>query len=94
MGDIFTSLPDPKPFIINIDHHITNTYFGDLNWVADCPSTAEMIYSLYTDMRWEINAFVCSELILRAELILADLDLVAPVLQADEQAFALIDRAA
>ena len=39
-------------------------------------------------------AFVCSELILRAELILADLDLVAPVLQADEQAFALIDRAA
>ena len=39
-------------------------------------------------------AFVCSELILRAELILADLDLVAPVLQADEQAFAIIDRAA
>jgi len=39
-------------------------------------------------------AFVCSELILRAELILADLDLVAPVLQADEQALALIDRAA
>ncbi len=39
-------------------------------------------------------AFVCSELILRAELLLADLDLVAPVLQADEQAFAHIARAA
>jgi len=63
MGDIFTSLPDPKPFIINIDHHITNTYFGDLNWVADCPSTAEMIYSLYTDMGWEINADVAMSLL-------------------------------
>ena len=39
-------------------------------------------------------AFVCAELILRAELLLGDLDLLAPVLQADEQAFALIDRAA
>ncbi|MDO8389918.1 MAG: STAS domain-containing protein [Actinomycetota bacterium] len=39
-------------------------------------------------------AFVCAELILRAELLLGDLDMLAPVLQADEQAFALIDRAA
>jgi len=39
-------------------------------------------------------AFVCAELILRAELLLGDLDLLAPVLQADEQAFAVIDRAA
>ena len=39
-------------------------------------------------------AFVCSELILRAELLLGDLDMLAPVLPADEQAFAVIDRAA
>lgn len=39
-------------------------------------------------------AFVCSELILRAELILGDLDMLAPVLQADEQALPLVGYAA
>jgi len=39
-------------------------------------------------------AFVCSELIMRAELILADLDMFAPVLQADEQALSLVGYAA
>ncbi len=33
--------------IINIDHHISNTYFGDINWVDPCAgSTAQMIYKL------------------------------------------------
>jgi len=39
-------------------------------------------------------AFVCSELLLRSELILSDLDTLAPVLQADEQAFPLVGFAA
>ncbi len=39
-------------------------------------------------------AFVCSELIMRAELVLADLDLLAPVMQAPEQALALVGQAA
>jgi anti-anti-sigma regulatory factor len=39
-------------------------------------------------------AFVCNELLLRAELVLADLDTLAPVLQAEEQAFPLVGFAA
>ncbi|HAP78462.1 MAG TPA: hypothetical protein DCR14_20560 [Acidimicrobiaceae bacterium] len=39
-------------------------------------------------------AFVCTELMLRAELVLADLDTVAPVLQAPEQAYPLVGFAA
>jgi hypothetical protein len=39
-------------------------------------------------------AFVCAELILRAELVLADLDTLAPVLQAPEQAYPLVGFAA
>ena len=39
-------------------------------------------------------AFVCSELMLRAELVLADLDTLAPVLEAEEQAFPLVGYAA
>ncbi|MCM8770753.1 MAG: bifunctional oligoribonuclease/PAP phosphatase NrnA [Candidatus Omnitrophica bacterium] len=33
---------------INIDHHISNNNFADINWVEpSCSSTAEMIYHLY-----------------------------------------------
>lgn len=39
-------------------------------------------------------AFVCSELMLRAELVLADLDTLAPVVQAEEEAFPLVGWAA
>ena len=38
--------------------------------------------------------FVCSELMLRSELILADLDTLAPVLPAEEQAIPLVSVAA
>ncbi|MCF7870998.1 MAG: DHH family phosphoesterase [Candidatus Omnitrophica bacterium] len=33
--------------VVNIDHHISNTYFGDMNWVeAEMSSASEMIYYL------------------------------------------------
>jgi anti-anti-sigma regulatory factor len=38
--------------------------------------------------------FVCTELMLRSELILADLDTLAPVLQSEEQAVPLVSIAA
>ncbi|MGZ4672785.1 MAG: STAS domain-containing protein [Ilumatobacteraceae bacterium] len=38
--------------------------------------------------------FVCSELMLRSELLLADLDTLAPVLQSEEQAVPLVYAAA
>lgn len=38
--------------------------------------------------------FVCTELMLRSELILADLDTFAPVLQSEEQAVPLVSIAA
>lgn len=39
---------NPKPMIVNIDHHATNDYFGDLNLVIEkASSTCEIIYQLY-----------------------------------------------
>jgi anti-anti-sigma regulatory factor len=38
--------------------------------------------------------FVCTELMMRSELILADLDTLAPVLQSEEQALPLVSVAA
>lgn len=42
--------------IINIDHHLSNDYFGDINWV-DCnaSSASEMIYELYKKMKVPLN---------------------------------------
>ena len=43
---LFTSVP-----IVNIDHHISNTQFGKLNWVdAASSSTSEMLYQLIREM--------------------------------------------
>src|SRR5262245_18188573 len=44
IGKVKKILKEDKP-TINIDHHITNDYFGKLNWVEPAASsTAEMLY--------------------------------------------------
>jgi bifunctional oligoribonuclease and PAP phosphatase NrnA len=47
LGAIWTTLPEPKPFLINIDHHISNTHFGQINWVdPSAAATAELVLQL------------------------------------------------
>lgn len=42
----------PARPVLNIDHHISNVYFGDVNWVRpQASSCAEMIYQLYKEMK-------------------------------------------
>ena len=51
MGYAFSDLPHPRPFIINIDHHITNTRFGDIDVIEPgATSTAEILYGLFKEM--------------------------------------------
>jgi bifunctional oligoribonuclease and PAP phosphatase NrnA len=51
MGWAFESLPDPKPSVVNIDHHITNTRFGTFNVIdPDASSTAEILHSFLKEM--------------------------------------------
>jgi phosphoesterase RecJ-like protein len=47
LGRSFSTLPAPAPPIINIDHHRTNTRFGNVNIVASgAAATTEMLYHL------------------------------------------------
>jgi len=39
-----TSNLSPKAFIINIDHHVSNPNYGDINYVDYISSTSEIIY--------------------------------------------------
>ena len=49
-GDL-TALP-----LINIDHHVTNTEFGALNWVDPASvATTQMVYTLARALDWEVN---------------------------------------
>lgn len=45
-----------RKLLVNIDHHASNTRFGDINWVsAREPSTGELIYRLLSAARWPIT---------------------------------------
>jgi phosphoesterase RecJ-like protein len=47
--------------VVNIDHHATNTRFGDLNWIEDSAgSTCELVYQLIVAMKWPITPPVAS----------------------------------
>ena len=51
--------------IINIDHHITNDKFGDLNWIEPkASSTAEMLYDLLTKAGCKFTDSICKLLYL------------------------------
>ena len=45
-----------RKILINIDHHESNTRYGDINWIsAREPSTGELIYRLLKVARWPIT---------------------------------------
>jgi len=47
---------DKMKFVINIDHHVSNERFGDVNWVEkEASSVGEMIYKLYKGLDCRIN---------------------------------------
>jgi phosphoesterase RecJ-like protein len=56
LGSIWADLPEPKPFLINIDHHISNTRFGQINWVdPSAASTAELVLLLIDQLGVTLN---------------------------------------
>ena len=52
-----------EEFIINIDHHVSNEYFGDVNWVESGMSSAgEMVYNIALAMEVEISEEIAEAL--------------------------------
>ncbi len=55
LGTVGPCISDRKLFI-NIDHHASNTRYGDLNWVsAREPSSGELIFRLLKIAKWPIT---------------------------------------
>lgn len=52
---------NPKPFIINIDHHPTNERFGDLNLVIEkASSTCEILYNFFVLNNLNIDSHIAT----------------------------------
>ncbi len=62
LGDDFDKLK--KGILVNIDHHRTNTRFGDLNIVDSCASAAcELLYVLFKKMKIPVDSTISSLLL-------------------------------
>ncbi|MFC2046509.1 bifunctional oligoribonuclease/PAP phosphatase NrnA [Chloroflexota bacterium] len=55
MGDVFEE-DAAQGTLINVDHHVTNTQYGSVNWVdPSCVATAQMILTLADLLDWELT---------------------------------------
>lgn len=63
MGRTFSELKQ-KPPVINIDHHVTNTHFGQINLVdPEATSTTEILHELFLEIGLKITADVALSLL-------------------------------
>lgn len=64
LGGPHRELP-PTAVIVNVDHHITNTGYGHVNWVdAEAPSVGAMVFRLVRDLGLPVDADVALPLYL------------------------------
>jgi len=64
MGWAYHSLPEPKPSLANIDHHVTNTRFGAFNIVEpEASSTAEVLYRFLPEIGVEMTRGIAESLL-------------------------------
>lgn len=62
-GDQMVDILKDRSHTINIDHHQSNNFFGDLNFVDErASSTAELVYELLQLLPVEINADIANAL--------------------------------
>lgn len=55
-GEVYKINLKANKTILNIDHHISNQLFGDINWVEPHSSScSEMIFKLYKELRQAID---------------------------------------
>src|SRR5436190_13923638 len=64
LGGPFRELPK-SAVVVNVDHHITNTGYGHLNWVETAaPSVGEMVFRLIRELGLPVDADVALPLYL------------------------------
>lgn len=54
-GEWAAELDYVEATVVNLDHHVTNDNFGDVNLVLDLSSASELVYQLADDLGWEVT---------------------------------------
>ncbi len=55
MGNIYNPALHTLP-LLNIDHHVTNTHFGQVNWVdPDSVATCQIVLTLAESLNWPLS---------------------------------------
>ena len=50
-----------RAVLVNIDHHESNTRYGDVNWVSGCESsTGELIFKLLQTAKWPVTTRIAN----------------------------------
>nr|MDQ6898812.1 bifunctional oligoribonuclease/PAP phosphatase NrnA [Candidatus Dormibacteraeota bacterium] len=61
-GAVAQNLP-PEVKIVNIDHHPSNTLYGDLNWIdADAAAVGQMCLDMFSEYGWTITPSMATNL--------------------------------
>lgn len=60
-ADIYKSFPK---ITVNLDHHISNTGFGKLNYVVNCPASCEILTEILIQSGFEITEEIANLLML------------------------------
>ncbi|MGI6143111.1 MAG: DHH family phosphoesterase [bacterium] len=55
LGDWSRILKKDSFVVLNIDHHLTNTRYGQINWIEAASSTGELVQVLLSELGWEIE---------------------------------------
>ncbi len=56
LGDWSWVLDGIPALVVNIDHHLTNSRYGHINWIEKASSTGEMVFHLLLELGWEVTA--------------------------------------
>ncbi|HMO66184.1 MAG TPA: bifunctional oligoribonuclease/PAP phosphatase NrnA, partial [Verrucomicrobiota bacterium] len=52
-----------RGILLNVDHHASNTLYGDLNWIVpEVPSTGELVLQILQAAGWSISPQVADGL--------------------------------
>jgi phosphoesterase RecJ-like protein len=59
-GWVFDYIKELRVDIMNIDHHVSNTAYGTVNYVeSSASSTAECVYDIFTALDLPLNTSIC-----------------------------------
>ncbi len=63
IGEAVWAMAEGAGVLINIDHHISNTEYGDLNYVdSESPATGQIVFQLARANGWEMDSAIAENL--------------------------------